>query len=255
MKQLTLAAFYGSKPPILSELIESMNAEVENTALAGFFTPYPIRQIHATLTGLEKITGASENYNANYWNRAGERRVMDFSCLLETLSESLPMQARIGGFSESYDGFRSLGEIPYRRAFSVDWNSGKLNLIGWPFAGPFDDFDFSRQRLLWALRSRWASRCHIRHKYHEQQDNDLYMVLGSLNLPAGLDQAALDALQKEGRKLEWIIRDFLHHNPANLSLSPDTLFLVQYEEEALPPLSSTAWPVSELLDKGFPPGL
>ncbi len=251
MKQLTLVAFYGPKPRPLANLLESLQSEVKRTLLGAYFTPYPIDQIHGTIIGLEKAAGASRIHNANFLKATGEEKAMSFPCLLKALEACLPLAVRIGGFARGYSGFQSFGDIPYRRAFSIHKNTGKVLFTGWPYTGDPGSFDFSRRRLLWQLRQELSLRCHIRHKYHEQEDNDLYMVLGTLNRPDGPGTGGKEQWVMDCRQLENRARAFLYHHPVHLLLSPDTLFVVQYETESLELAGSRPWPLREILKEGI----
>ena len=251
MGQLTLTGFYGPKPPALAGLLRDLSGLIESTYLKEFFFPYPIEQIHGTLIGLERVEGKEKYLNANYWMWAGEKRSMDFSCLVSTLSEFLPMPLRIGGFAENFTGFRSFGDIPYRRALGIDWASGRVTLIGWPYSGGFSSVDFTGRRPLWELRNRLAQQCYVRHKYHRHEDNDFYMVLGTLHQPEGLNKTLQEKLKREGQQLENSARTFLYHNPIILSLDQDTVSIVRYERETLERHSSRAWKIRELLDGGI----
>jgi hypothetical protein len=61
--QLTLVSLYGDKSKNFSAVITQWQ-QLDAQALGSAFTPYDIRQIHATIIGLERHQTSA--YNANF---------------------------------------------------------------------------------------------------------------------------------------------------------------------------------------------
>ena len=241
----------GAKPSALEALIDDIQKILCGSSLKDYFQPYPLHQIHGTIIGLEKALGFEKAYNANLLQQKGQRRLMDFFCLVDCLEAHLPFSVRIGGFEESYDEFLSLGQPPYRRSFGFNWRAGKAVLIGWPYQEPFSTFNFSEHSLLWTVREMLGNCCCIWHKYHLQQDNDIFLVLGDLNLPNSVDKTQLEQLQEEGCQLEMHIRSYLSNHPISLSLNIETLSVVQYEPGQESLANGISWKISDLQAGGI----
>ena len=87
MAQVTLVSLYGEKKSALATLIAQCQELVTN-AVGAAFTPYDIRQIHATITGLEALVGPPA-YNANFAKYRGRDVVMDFDGFFAYLRVSI----------------------------------------------------------------------------------------------------------------------------------------------------------------------
>jgi hypothetical protein len=139
------------------------------------------------------------------------------------------MRIRMGGFQRNVEyGFKSRGELPYDRSFSIQ--DGTATLIGWPVVAD------SYPSTLFQLR-KGLERFGILHKYHESgvPDNDLYFVLGQLHgdtVPSDAIQAATHA-----------VRQSLSGNPLTIGLSADDLYVVKYALPTLTPATSQSWQV------------
>src|ERR1700683_612945 len=99
MPQLTLISLYGDKPKKLAALIaecQDLAARVVGSA----FTRYDLRQIHATIIGLERREGTAAG-NANFSKHRGSEVTMDFDGFLTYLRRSaqIPFEVQIGGFA------------------------------------------------------------------------------------------------------------------------------------------------------------
>lgn len=78
------------------------------------------------------------------------------------------------------------------------------------------------------------------HKYHPQPtdaDNDLFFVLGQV--PGGLAEPQRSVLETQAR-------EHLRQTRVEVCIQAKDLSLVQYTDPALPPESSTAWPLPQL---------
>jgi len=232
MKQVTLVSLYGHKPNSFVEFVRGCSDIIQRSPLVHIFKPYHIDQIHGTIIGLEKFAGFSKPYNARIWKETGDKVVMDFSQLLPVVEKHLPFVVQFGGFSKSFDEFESFGYSPYERSFQTQWGTKCFTLIGWAHK----EGDFTTHRLLQEFRNEIESKCHIRHKYHG--DNDLFMVLGEIAIPDSTTDNELAQLKDISSSVETKIRDYLIDNKINLTIDSDALSLAQYETTNLD-LSST----------------
>lgn len=145
--------------------------------------------IHATIIGLEGRRQGDDrivhdNLLARMAGRADHHPVpaMDLQGLVDFFRHvRLPLHIRIGGVTPDdvnpYDPDRR----PFERTFAIR-DDGLLVMIGWPVVP--DRGGFAPVPMLLGLR-KYLERFHVVHKYHRQtsaQDNDLFIVLGSLNL-------------------------------------------------------------------------
>jgi hypothetical protein len=232
MKQVTLVSLYGQKPEALARLIGRCSDIVLRSPLAGVFKPYDIDQIHCTITGMEKLTEYPDPYNARTWMDTGEKVVMDFSQLHPVLQWHLPITVQFGGFLESFNEFESFGRSPYERSFQIQWAAKRFIMIGWSHKNG----DFTSHRLLQKLRDEIENRCHIRHKYRE--DNDLFMVLGEIVIPDLATEKELSQLMEISSVVESEICNHLVNNKINVTIDMDSISIAQYEVETLSPAST-----------------
>ncbi|RYU60556.1 hypothetical protein EWI61_07345 [Methylolobus aquaticus] len=235
MKQLSLVACYGVKTTPLAGLLLRCRESIQQSPLRPFFRPYALEQIHGTVVGMECLDAEGALINANLLARTGQRTAMRFDPLLATLDRHLPLSIRFGGFAAGATPFLSAGRTPYERTFQVQWSSRRCTLIGWPHRGG----DFVSHRALHALRDELERVCGIAHKYPD--DNDFFMVLGTLELPENLAWAASDELEHTAAMLETQIRDLLSAEPFELVISRSDVRIVAYEDVTLCPDSTTAF--------------
>lgn len=239
MKQQTLVAFYGEKKEDLSSLVQSIWTEIQQSPLKDFFIPYDIEQVHATITGLEKIPDFSLPLNLNIWEKTGRKKEMDFSGLPATVKASLPLTIQFGGFPEAFSEMKSFGQSLYQRSFQVNWTSGRVVLIGWPV----DQHGRPSDALL-RLRQQLYQKHQILHKY--EGDNDCYLVLGRLQ---GLDQlspGSISNLKTTQQELEVKIRKYLYGYPYRIQFGLDQLTVVQYTDTTLPLSNSRSRPIDQV---------
>jgi len=229
---LTLAAFYGDKPESFAALIRWCQAAV-SAKLPGAFRPYDVRQVHATIVGLEGTQTSGQVHHEHYTACGQDPRPMDLRGLVEMVrsTELLPIRARIGGFRrDSGYPFESLGAHPYLRTFAIQ-PSNLVVAMGWPEAA--SEFPDSLDRL-----RRECVRFGILHKYHrtaECKDNDLFFVLGKVD-PTATDRANCDATS------EAIRLQFSGNQPVHIEVSATNLALIAYVDNELP--LATSVPIS-----------
>lgn len=144
--------------------------------------------IHATIIGLEgwlddKSGVVNENMIARLAGITAPHPVpgVDLKGLLEYFRQAcLPLHIQIGGVKPDdlnpYDPDRR----PFERTFSLR-DDGLLVMIGWPVVPK--QRRFAPVPTLLGIR-KYLERFNVVHKYHKSpsdQDNDLFVVLGSLN--------------------------------------------------------------------------
>jgi len=228
MKQVTLVALYGQKRGELERLVKQCWQLIQESSLRRYFEPYHLHQIHGTIIGMERLIGYEQPFNANLWQKSGAKEVMKFDGLIEDVSTYLPLTIQVGGFDKDYRAFSSFGQSPYERTFQVQWKTNKITLMGWPH----QDGDFTTRRVLWDLRHGLETRCRIKHKY--ENDNDFFMVLGVLRGHQMLKDEELMDLQEEATGLEERIRGDVANHGIELEVTPEQVFLAQYQQETLP---------------------
>jgi hypothetical protein len=227
MKQLTLVSLYGQKMKSLAQLIQGCTEIIQKSALRQVFRPYSPNQIHGTIVGMEKLMGYSKHFNANLEATSGNKLEMDFTKLLPTLSQHLPMTIRFGGFSSEFNDFNSFGGSPYQRSFQVQWSSNRITIIGWPHAKG----DFTTTRQLNGLRDSITANCNISHKYRD--DNDLFMVLGEIISLDRFSESEIEKLHTAASSVEKEVRDYLAGQKLDVVIDLDSVSVVQYEDETL----------------------
>jgi hypothetical protein len=230
-RQATLAAWFGPKPGDLHRLIRRLQDEVGQLG-DGVFVPYGVRQVHATLFGLARTVGLR---NRNFAELRGIEAEMDLDGLRTYLLESdvLPLHLRFGGFRAGEVPFRSRGEPPFERTFSIQGD--KAVLVGWPTTADGRKTSDALDRL-----RREAQDHGVLHRYHarpEDVDNDAYLRLGLLRADVGADPC---------REVEEAVRRLLADAPAlHVEIDARDLSFVTYTDETLPLGTSRVWPLPD----------
>lgn len=248
MAKISLVALYGAKPGALKYVLESIWRKIKSTELGACFKPYSLEQVHSTLIGMESLPGSNPPIHANRLKKLKVKTEMNFSGFAERVANALPLVIQIGGFEPSFDGFTSLGALPYARSFQINWKSGRVILMGWPME---EGSGIANQQLL-TLRETMETHHHIQHKY--EGDNDFYMVLGQLESLDSYSESVRTTLRAEAKQVEDSIRSQLANHPLNLRLEISEISLVRYKEETLDLDSTEAWPLAGK-DRGFIRGL
>ena len=234
---LTLVALYGPKPPALADLISTIQTELSDQ-LGNAYVPYAMDQIHATLIGLEGYCTESGILNSNLLETEDAPPPMDLEGLFRFLLNTplLPLNIRIGGFrpSESYP-FTSRGQHPCTRSFGL--NRREAVVIGWPVNE--NTYPLSLDKL-----RRRCMDYHVLHKYHlgrSDIDNDLFLVMGCLRR---------DSISpEEYTTVERCIRKMLSSRQSlDISVGPEALSVVAYDDRSLPTSSSRSYPLAEIQD-------
>jgi hypothetical protein len=203
MDQLTVVAFYGPKPDVLSTLIAAAQ-EVLGAEAGSAFRPRPVDDVHATILGLEDAPGC-----------AGE-----VGAFLAAELRRAPLAVQFGGFSPDETGLRSRGRTLHERSVVLD---GSAVVIGWPV-------EHGRPTARLGELRRECARFGVVHKYHRGTtalDPDVYMVIGTL--AADVDAEA--------------VRAAVLATPTSVRLTAADVSFVRYTDPALPRASSTWWPL------------
>jgi len=220
-KELTLVAFYGSKPDPLVQLVDNVQACLRSE-LGPAFSAYAIEQVHATMIGLEGWRVGDEMPDSNI-NLVG---------LLKFIQEMPPFWVRFGGFGATcVYPFTSRGLHPYLRSFTI--NGSLAVMMGWPV------LDNSYPMTLDAMR-RECKRYNILYKYHQNEsdiDNDFFLVLGRVERETILEEKTED-MQNSLRQL------LAERKPLDLLVRPDDLSVVSYTDTQLPTSSSVRYSLS-----------
>jgi hypothetical protein len=230
--QLTLVSHFGEKPPKFAAFIHELQ-QVLSSALGKHFRPYAVKQVHATIIGLEGTAVGAGVHSENLRQLRGEKRYFEFPAMLDFLRRELSeFEVQIGAFlaNENY-GFLSRGQSPFARSFSMQGKS--VVVIGWPRdAHTFPlKLDHLRRALepFGALR-KWAWRA-------GEVDNDFYFVLGEI----------ADAVSdRERTETERRVRELLASMlPLTLRVSADTLAFAAYSDLRLPLETSHAFGIND----------
>ncbi len=235
-KQATLVSFYKQKSNDLKRSILECLKNIEESKLSKIVKPYNIEQIHGTIIGVEKLPGFKNPINSNIWYDLERKAQMEFSHLKEIVSDHFPMTIRFGGFDKSFRSFKSFGKIPYQRTFQIQWETGKIILVGWPH----DNNDFSN-KALYELRKEIEDKCKIRHKYAKYNDNDLFIVLGDLTDLETFSSKELKKLKKESADLEEVVRQYFSNNSFDVEIKLKDICIAKYTCQALPVESTTTY--------------
>ena len=250
MKQLTLLSLYGHGGGRWHNLSAAAWRSSHSHHSAEFFKPYHPLQIHGTLVGMEKLIGYSDDFNVNIWVDSGINTHMDFSLLVDTLKQHLPMTVRFGGFPQFLSEFkRDLGLSPYERSFQVQWPTNRFTLIGWPHRRG----DFTADRLLEKFREDMKNNCHIQHKF--KNDNDLFLVVGEIVGLKNLSDIELAQIKGATPSLESDVRNYLVARKVDLKITADEVCIAQYEKETLDLHSTIPHRVNDGMSANFISGL
>jgi hypothetical protein len=217
---VSLVAFYGTKPNPLQRLIASLQQQLTQ-AFADRFDNYTIAQVHATTIGCEGLKTNKGILSKWFLEHRGEEKYIDLSNFLEYIRDRLPIPIRIGGYDPNIDyGFLSQNKHPFIRSFQFIGNVAVL--VGWSCQNDTISLDMDRFRL-------GCQPFNLLHKYHRQPDsidNDFYMRLGILKeKPA----------HKEIQAIEREIRDSLSvSSPVHLSIDLESLSFLGYQDLSVP---------------------
>lgn len=257
--QVTLVSLYGDKHKEFAAAITRWQQLVAQ-AFGLAFTPYDVRQIHATIIGLERQRAPLDN--ANFAKHHGREVAMDLTGFLAYLRRCghIPFTVQLGGFANRAYPFTSRETNPYERSFSVQGD--KVVVMGWPVRGaPGPAASVPPAAEVPAagiypptldLIRRAAQDFGILHGYHRTVtdiDNDLFFRIGLLD-PKATTPAATIALEAQARRL------FSAQRPLVIEVRLADVYIAAYEDDRLPVASTRIWPLADpKVDGHFVAGL
>lgn len=203
----TVVAWYDALPEALARLTARLQAAAVDE-LGDAFAPRHCEQVHATLVGLERVTGPFDPGPLAAHLRAVLAR---------------PVTVQFGGFGPTDRRMLSRRRTLHERGFAA--HCGRVVLMGWPVVDgiPRDDVAVIRDG---------CGALGVTHRYGS--DPDVYLVIGDVAPGTRVD------------RLEAAVRDDLARAPVQVPLSADDLCLVTYADTTLP-RPSTSWrPLREL---------
>ena len=240
MKNVSLVAFYGNKPPQLRDLIQQLQDYLANCSLVkGKFIPYQMEQVHGTIIGCEGTTTESGVINRWFGDRRQERRYIDFVPFADYLQHQidLPVTIRFGGYDRNTDyNFLSRNQSLYSRSFQLQpaANQTVPVLIGWSWSG-------DRVSLAIDDLRRSFQQFNLLHKYHatpEAIDNDFYLRLGTVD--AVLTPEVIQTISKD------VCNQLGSQNPLYVAIERDNLTIARYQDLSLTPATTKTLPIRDL---------
>lgn len=246
--QITLVSLYGDKNKDFAAAITQFQQLVAQ-AVGSAFTPYDIRQIHATIIGLERHRAPA--YNANFSKYRGRDVEMDFAGFLAYMRGCghIPFEVQLGGFANRDYPFTSRKTTPYERSFSVQGD--KVVVMGWavreePFSVPptTPAAGIQEARIYpptLDLIRHAAQGFGILHGFHRtvtDVDNDLYFRIGLID-PKATTPAATSALEVQARQL------FSTQRPLVVEIRLEDIYIAAYEDDRLPVSSTRIWSLAD----------
>lgn len=237
---VTLVAFYGDrKPDALLQVIHSINGHFLTGLgdVPGLYRPYSDTQIHGTLCGMEgtrRLDGQIVLDNMNQRSDTGpESGTFDIEEVLDFFaSASWPLVIQLGGYQEvdsnPYDRVRR----PWIRSFELR-GDGLAVLMGWTIAGKSQLF----APLLLGLR-KYFEAFGLVHKYHidpRGQDNDLFLVIGSLGYEAWKSKSEQEKAEITVRLLDLqrSVRTSMAGRRVRIPLAREDISVVKYKQTTL----------------------
>jgi hypothetical protein len=223
---VSLVAFYGTKPLAFQLLIESLQKRLSE-ALKDKFESYPIEQVHSTIIGCEGLKTEKGILSKWFLENRGEERYINLADFLTFVRQGdrLPIPIKIGGYdSEINYNFFSQNKHPFQRSFQFVGNFAVL--MGWSCQDRKISFDLDRFRLE-------CQNFNLLHKYHKQidsVDNDCYMRIGVLK-----EKPSEGKVQDIEREIQDILRVI---SPIYLSLDIDSLSFLGYQDLSVPVITT-----------------
>ncbi len=246
MRQVSLVALYGPKPPEMATIIAAIQHRLHNIFKSNF-QPYTMEQIHATIVSLERVAESNMiNLCMAQYRQQQQQEPMDFAGLLHFLcaGDWFPFNVQIGGFQNCDYSFTSRGKRPYERSFSMF--KDRAIAIGFPLRFPSLPLAHAQHQhtpycsVLARIR-KGVEAFHIVHKYHanpDERDNDFYFRVGLIQ------DATVSALAQQ--EAEKSIRTYLSTiEPVTITINAANIYIAAYEHETLPVASTTAHPLCD----------
>ncbi len=247
--QLTLIALYGNKDTYLAAAITQWQ-QLAAQALGSAFMPYDLRQIHATIIGLERHHAPA--YNANFTKYRAREITMDFTGVLAYLRECghFPFTVQLGGFANRHYPFTSRMKMPYERSFSVQGD--KVVVMGWPVrerpiaVPPLTPAAAIPEPPIYPptleIVRRAMQEFGVLHSYHRavpDVDNDLFFRIGMIDQKA-TTPGTTSALEVQTRQLLSAQR------PLAIEIRLEDVYIAAYEDDQLPLSTTRIWSLADL---------
>ena len=265
-RKATLVSLYGPKrdaefAKLVKECQNAVKADIPG------FIPYDMKQIHATIIGLEHQDSTDQKIgpflNDNFKRLRKQNTEMDLDGLFLFLRNCglFPLEVQIGGFENREYPFRSRDTQPSERTFSIQ--NDRVVLMGWPVRGkpllsaPQDPLASLQEARLYPstldMIRHAAQRYGVLHGYHgalTDVDNDLFFRIGLIG-------GALPTARKL-RAVERTLRDYLSSPPPLIiEIRLNDVRVAVYDDNTLPtattkhislndPLLTQQWVVQQL---------
>jgi hypothetical protein len=248
MKNVTLVAFYGEKPALLIDLIQQLQASLNNHELIqDKFIPYQLKQVHGTIIGCEGTKTELGVVNQWFGDRRQETRYIDFPGLVNYLQHQidLPLTIRFGGYDRLTNyNFLSRHEHLYNRSWQLQSAENQIIpvLIGWSWS-TIDCEKLSNNGVSLAIDDlrRSFQQFNLLHKYHQTAkaiDNDFYLRLGTIK--GKLTPEAIQAIAIDIRNL------LANQPPLYIPIKKENIAFAQYQDLSLTPAKTKVIPISEI---------
>ncbi|WP_013321311.1 hypothetical protein [Gloeothece verrucosa] len=228
---VSLVAFYGSKPPPFRNLIQQLqNYLVEE--LEEQFQPYVLEQIHGTMIGYEGVKTDKGILSQWFWEHRNEERYINLSASIDYIrhTQLLPLNIRLGGYHPNINyGSKNIDPSLFERSFQFINNFAVLR--GWPFGEQQILSNLNQLRLEF-------QRFNLLHKYHpkaDSLDNDFYIRLGVLKVKPSDEKIKL---------IENRIRNCLKASClVDILVDLENLSFVGYQDTSLPVTTTKVIPL------------
>lgn len=232
--QISLVSHYGNKNEQLEFFIKSCQNIISKKILSNFH-PYDIFQVHGTVIGLETYVKDGKLISKNKFESKDEILAVDFDKTLIFVKEifsRLDLQIQIGGFNFQNNCKFTNGRAfdPYEQSFSIKGNDAIIK--GWQLIDKKEHVEFPI--ILDELRRKFQT-INFLHKYHKNVtdfDNDLFSVIGKVNLKK-LSKLVIKDLEDE-------LRQFISKNgPLYIPISKNEISMLFYVDSKMPKETTT----------------
>ena len=237
---VSLVAFYGDKPPQLTNLIKELQTCLLSCeSIEDKFIPYQLEQVHGTIIGCEGRKAKSGIISQWFEKHRQKTRYIDLEGLVAHLQYQihLPLTIRFGGYDRDREyNFHSRDRHLYFRSFQLQpagntiipvlmgwsWNNNEVSLAIDELRRKFQDFS-------------------LLHKYHatpDATDNDFYLRLGTID-------TQLPAVETE--EIATKVRNILaERSPLYVPINRENIAFARYQDLFLTPAKTEIVPITEI---------
>ena len=237
---VSLVAFYGDKPPQLTNLIQELQACLLNCeSIRDKFIPYQLEQVHGTIIGCEGKKHKSGVISQWFEKHRGKTRYIDLEGLVAHIQYQihLPLTIRFGGYDRDLEyNFLSRNQHLYIRSFQLQPAENIVIpvLIGWSWK------DDEVSLAIDDLRRKFQDFS-LLHKYHAKRDatdNDFYLRLGTID-------TQLSTVETE--KIATKVRNLLaKRSPLHVPINKENIAFARYRDLSLTPNETEVVPIAEI---------